>query len=125
MPLFNRNTDRQHTQLAYRIKYFPYSQLSPKARELIVWKRNTLIRKGDIIDNCNETQEVLFHKGSLYKICWLHNTVPTEHEWNKKLDSYLVRCEFRRSPAIPELAIVLLSFDPFSQDLNNEHGAPL
>jgi hypothetical protein len=109
MALFNKLTDRTKTQLAYRVKYWPWCQLSPAARELVKYKKNTYLTKQDILNNCNETQEVLWYRNAVYNIVWAHNNVPTEAEWNKK--SGYLRAEFRISPAIPEFSVVVLSFD--------------
>lgn len=112
--------DRKQTQLAYRVKYWPWCQLSPAARELVRWKKHTYIKKADIELACNETKETMFYAGQLFKIVWAHNNVPTEYEWNKtKHDRYL-RAEFRRSPAITETAVVILSFDSFPAEQGEE-----
>ena len=121
MPLFNRVNDRQQTQLAYKIKYFPYDDLSQTAKDLIPWKHHTYIKKIDIELHCNETKEAMYYKGRLYRIVWAYNSIPTEAEWNKRSDQELIRCEFRYSPAIPEGKIILLSFWQPAK----VHGAPL
>jgi hypothetical protein len=103
--------DRQQTQLAYRIKYWPHAMLSPAAKELISFHKNIYMRKQDIDYALDETMEHLTINHRNYKIVWAYNNVPTEQEWQAKSPSYLVKTELRFSPAIPELAVVILSFE--------------
>jgi hypothetical protein len=125
MTLFNKITDRQHTQLAYRVKYWPFNKLSEAAKELISWKSHKLIKKIDIELHCSETKEALYYRGRLYKILWAYNNVPTENEWNRHEDQELIYCEFRTSPAIPELAVVVLSFQSYVTAEGNNHVCAL
>lgn len=106
--------DRQQTQLAYKVKYFPQSQLTPGALDLICWKKSAYMHKHTILAACTDDLNFLTIKGRVYKIVWAYNCVPTEQEWNGKSDSFLIKVELRCSPAIPEYAVAILNFElPF------------
>lgn len=125
MSLFKKlqTPDRRQTMLAYRVKFWPYRELSETGKELIKWRKHIYMRKGDILLNCNETQEVLYVNERHYRIVWAFNNTPTEQEWNSKSDDYLVRVELRHSPAIPEVSVAVLSFT--SSTVNLVHGEEL
>lgn len=125
MALFNKIFDRQQTQLAYRVKYWPFSKLSEAGKELVKWRSHAMIRKSDIELHCTATKEALFQDGRLYKIVWAYNNVPTEAEWDKAAPQELIYCEFRASPAIPETAVVILSFQSHVTLEGNNHASPL
>lgn len=103
--------DRQQTQLAYKVKYFPQSQLTPGALDLICWKKTTYLPKHAIIAACTDDLNFLTIKGRVYKIVWAYNCIPTEQEWNGKTDKFLIRIELRCSPAIAEYAVAILNFE--------------
>lgn len=123
MALFNSVNDRQQTQLAYRVRYFPFAKLSDVAKELIKWRHHTYIKKSVLLEQCNDTLEIMYYKGRPYKIVWAYGSVPTEKEWNKLSDDFLIKCEFRASPAIKETAVVVLSF--FTANNGDDHGEQL
>lgn len=104
--------DRQATQLAYRVKYWPYQELSSAARSLLHRQRAVYLRKSDILKRVNPSMTKLADtQGNLYDIVWAYNNMPTEAEWNKWHDSSFLACEFRRSPAIDSYGVAILSFD--------------
>lgn len=103
--------DRQQTQLAYKVKYFPQSQLTPGALDLICWKKTIYLPKHAIIAACTDDLNFLTIKGRVYKIVWAYNCIPTEQEWNGKTDKFLIRIELRCSPAIAEYAVAILNFE--------------
>ena len=109
--------DRQQTQLAYRVKYWPYHELSDAARKLISYKKTCYLSKDMIESNCDEAKTTLFWKERSYKIVWAFNNPPTEQEWRNKTDRFHIRAEFRSSPAIPEFAVVILNFELISDKL--------
>ena len=103
--------DRQQTQLAYKVKYFPYNELPQSGKDLIVWKRNIYMRKQELEDRLNETKTLLNYQGKDYVILWAYNNIPTVMEWEGKSESFLIRVELRASPAIPEFAVAILNFE--------------
>lgn len=103
--------DRQQTQLAYRVKFFPYNQLSDAAKELIVWGKTVYMRKSNIEDRLDETKTKLTYDCKDYVIVWAYNNIPTEIEWEGKTDNFNIRVELRASPAIPEFAVAILNFE--------------
>jgi hypothetical protein len=107
--LFNQTHDRQRTQLAYRIKYWPTSALSDAAKNLVVWHKPLLLTKQDILDRCNEDKTKFLHGFKEYAIVWAWNNIPTEQEWNKIPAQRNLLIELRLSPAIPEMAVAILS----------------
>jgi hypothetical protein len=102
--------DRQQTQLAYRIKYWPAHELSPVARDLLASNKSCFLRKHMIESVCDETKETLIWRGNSWRIVWAYNNPPTEEEWSKKGENFLIQCEFRQSPTIPEFRVVILNF---------------
>lgn len=102
--------DRRQTQLAYRVKYWPYSELSDAARKLIVYKNTCFLHKAMIESACDDTKTSLYWKGKSYQIVWAFNNPPTEQEWKGKSDRFHIKAEFRCSPAIDEFAVVILNF---------------
>lgn len=103
--------DRQQTQLAYRVKFFPFHNLTEAAKDLIVWHKNVYLRKHQIDDAMNEDKTKITFKGKEYVILWAYNNIPTQMEWEGKSHSFNIRCEFRASPAIPEYAVAILNFE--------------
>lgn len=103
-------TDRTKTQLAYRIKYWPYNQLSGAARKLIRNFRLFYLRKDKLLSYCNEERNMLTIDGVDYPIAWEYNNMPTEKEWDGKSDGYLIHVELRASPVIDGYYAALLSF---------------
>jgi hypothetical protein len=111
--------DRKKTMLAYRVKYWPNSELSQVAKSHIVRNKATYLRKSTIIELCNEDRTHLSFGGISYQIAWAWNNIPTEREWDKKSDSYLIRVERRISPLIEGGYLALLSFElPSSVAIN-------
>lgn len=102
--------DRTQTQLAYRIKYWPWNQLSGAAKQLIRHTSQFYLRKSDILAGCNEERNMLNIRGVNYHIVWEYNNMPTEREWDGKPANYLIHVELRHSPATPEYYVALLSF---------------
>ena len=103
--------DRQQTQLAYRVKFFPYNALTESAKDLIVWSKLVYMRKGEIEDRLNEDKTRITYKSKDYVILWAYNNIPTQMEWEGKSESFNIRCEFRASPAIPEFAVCVMNFE--------------
>lgn len=117
MSLFKqlRAPDRQATQLAYRVKYWPYQELSTSARELLRGQKRIYLRKHQIESAVNDDKTLVRYPnsdaGRLYRVVWAYNNMPTEQEWGSRSDDALILCEFRTSPAIPEYAVCILSFE--------------
>lgn len=103
--------DRQQTQLAYKVKFFPFNELSDAAKELVAWKKTVYMRKSDIEDRLDETKTKLTYNCKDYVIVWAYNNIPTEQEWEGKTDRFNIRVELRASPAIPEFAVAILNFE--------------
>lgn len=126
MSLFQSLTkpDCQKTMLAYRVKHWPMSELSQAARDKIVSNRTIYLSKHDILRRCDHTLETMRWITHDYTISWAWNNIPTELEWDKKSDSYLIRVELRWSPLIKGGNVALLSFElPSSLDLEQLNQA--
>lgn len=118
--LYTVNKDRQATQLAYRIKFWPYKQLTIKATDLVRANKVLYVTKAAILSRCDETLQHIYIEGTNYKILWIYNNIPTEEEWSKKSDDFLIRIELRNSPVIKERTVALLDFElhrPMPYDL--------
>lgn len=124
MALFNKLAapDSSQTQLAYKLKYWPLSMLGSKARDCIIpgkhtrphgvaWTKQMILDK--IIDQ--EDKRFLLHDGIKYEINWLFNCIPTEEEWDKKSDSYILKVEFRFLRYQGELPKIILSFGSWKE----------
>lgn len=118
--LFKENifTDATQTQLAYRAKYWPHNKMSPATKDLIRYNKFIYLKRSQIEALCNEDMNQLYYNGQWWHICWAYNNMPTEKEWNSRTDASLIRIELRKSPAIPERAVALLSFELPSERLN-------
>lgn len=103
--------DRQQTQLAYRIRYWPFIELSAAAIELISSHKRFSIEKRVILACCCEAKNTLTWRGWVYSIVWSYNNMPTEMEWDKVEESRLITMELRTSPAIAGYCVAILSFD--------------
>lgn len=116
--------DHQKTMLAYRVRYWPARELSQVAVEKIVSYKRIYVPKYKILAACNEDLTTLHHSGHHYPIAWAWNNIPTELEWDKKPDDYLIRVELRWSPLIPGGKVALLSFElPSTVDINQLNQA--
>lgn len=103
--------DRKQTQLAYRVKFWPFVELNAAEKELICWSKTVYLRKRQILAACMPGFEVLTYKERNYKIIWAYNNIPTEQEWERKTDEFLIRVELRCSPAIDDFAVAILNFE--------------
>jgi hypothetical protein len=116
--------DRQQTQLAYKVKYFPYNELPQSGKDLVVWKRNIYMRKQELEDRLDETKTLLNYQGKDYVILWAYNNIPTVMEWEGKSATFIIRIELRASPAIPEYAVAILNFELASSKPINAINLP-
>lgn len=103
--------DYQKTMLAYRVKHWPMSELSPVAKSKLISNKLKYLPKWQVLECCNEERTHMFVAGRRYAIAWAWNNIPTEQEWDKKSDNYLIRVELRCSPLIKEGYVALLSFE--------------
>lgn len=109
MMLFKEVNNRKETQLAYKIKFYPWQELSDKAKELIVLRKHNYYRKSEIICRLNETLETFTLRDTEYQIVWQYNNIPTELEWERKSNSYIIHIDFRFSPALNK-PVAIFSF---------------
>lgn len=104
--------DRKETQLAYRVKYWPYKELSSAGRALLARQRLVFLSKATIMSRVNADMTKLADaSGNWHDIVWAYNNMPTEAEWNKWHNTSYLACEYRRSAAIDSYAVAILSFD--------------
>ena len=111
--------DRQKTQLAYKVRCYPWDELSRAGKDLVVWRKFRYQKKLRLLDAVNEDKTLYYYQGSEFTIVWAFNNVPTEIEWDGKTDDYLIAVDLRISPAVPEGKIALLSFELPSSRLRN------
>ena len=119
MSLFRKliTPDRTQTQLAYRIRYWPWHELSHAGRELVVHRVKTYMYAYALVKACNEQKTKMMYKGREYALVWAYNNVPTEQEWEKVEEFTLINIEFRSSPAIDGYSVAILSFERPSERL--------
>jgi hypothetical protein len=116
--LFTSAADRTATQLAYKVRCFPWELVPPAGKALVSWRRLFVTPKHRIEAMLSDDMTKLLFGKREYLIVWSFGNVPTETEWNKKSDSFLISLDFRFSPAIKEMAVVVLDFG-----LTNGQGA--
>ena len=97
------------TQLAYRVRYWPYAALAEYARKMICWKQHGYIPKQSFIDMLNEDMTHVFYNNQEWQITWAYNNIPTQIEWEKFKGS--IHVQFRVSPLFDRKNICLLDFD--------------
>lgn len=102
--------DRQATQLAYMVKFYPWSVVPAAGKALVVWRRRQFMTKAQVEAGLDEDKLKLTHGGRTYKIVWAYNNIPTEQEWVRKSAGFLILVDFRVSPAIKEGAVVVFDF---------------
>ena len=107
--LFKEVHNRQETQLAYKVKFYPYDELSDKAKELIILRKQSYFRKSRILEFIDESLEYFNYRSTDYQIVWQYNNIPTQEEWEKKSDNYLIHVDFRFSPALAK-PVAIFSF---------------
>lgn len=118
--LFTSSVDRTATQLAYTVKYSPFNELTPQAKQLISWRRALVMRKEQFVRGLDEEMTTYTYINRKYLIVWANNNVPTQIEWERKSPRFLLTVDMRFSPAIKELAVAILSF---KQDTYKPLGA--
>lgn len=116
--------DRQQTQLAYMLRYWPYAELPRAGRELLRKQVKRYLHKQTVLAGVSPDGLSLSWHGRDYRIVWAYNNVPTETEWNNRDALSFIACEFRTSPAIEGFAVVILSFDlPSTRLIPHSQGA--
>ena len=110
MSLFTTSIDRTATQLAYKVKYFPWRDMPAAAKELISWRRYQVFSKKEITHHLSEDLTKFRYRGREYTIVWEHNNTPSQTEWERKTPQFLISVDIRFSPAIKELAVAVFSF---------------
>jgi len=102
--LFSPVNDRKKTQLAYEAMYAPWSDVTNK--DLVAWRKMFYLPKAVFLSYTNE-ERTAFDLGfyldkteQLFPIVWANNNIPTEQEWNRKSDRFLLKLDLRISPAI-------------------------
>lgn len=104
--------DRSQTMFAYRIKFWPWVNLSETARKL-VRKHVIVTASTQSVENelmATEDGCYLLRGEHMYKVVWAFNCVPTKTEWKQHGEESLVTVEFRESAAIPERRVAILRF---------------
>lgn len=104
--------DRSQTMFAYRVKFWPWTDLSEAAR-LMVRRHQTVIASAREIENELMTMEdgcYLLRGEHMYLVVWAFNCIPTKTEWKKFGAESLVTVEFRESAVIPERRVAILRF---------------
>ena len=99
------------TQLAYRVRYWPYAALANYARKMIVWKQHCYVPKATVIEMLNEDMTEVFYNNQYWTIVWAYNNIPTQLEWEKHKDN--VKLEFRVSPIFERKNVCLFDLETF------------
>lgn len=125
MSLFKslKEPDRQQTQLAYKVRCYPWQHVPATGKELVAFHKELYMPKQRIISLLNEDSTTLHIDKTSWTIVWAYCCIPTEQEWERKSNSYLVSVDLRVSPAIPEGKVAILNFElPSSLNLATIHN---
>jgi hypothetical protein len=101
--LYNQVSDKQQTQLAYKLSYYPPARLSQEAKRRIVWHASMLLTKAQILQRCTVDLTKIdwpLEESKPFQIHWEYNNIPTEAEWNKFPETAMFYVDYRISPLI-------------------------
>lgn len=116
MCLFKKVVDANSTQLAQRVKSFPFTRLNESERRFVTMNCPAVLTKAQVVDRCNPAQTLLRPPGTAqfsplecqhYTIVWAHGLTPTQAEWERRTPAAPIWVEFRDTKFGP---IALLSF---------------
>lgn len=112
------------TQLFYKLQYWPSWLLSVKAKQLCHYRNGIVFPKHTLLACMNEELTHIYMPGFAgtrsYKIVWAFNNIPTEQEWDKKSDDYLISVEFRTFVHCQHEPVAILSFGNYKDKLAYE-----
>lgn len=89
--------DRQFTQLAYEVGFYPYSRIREAGKKLIAYSRTARMEKWELLQKLNEQQTLVDDD---FLVRWSYNNIPTKTEWDKLSEYDLLIVQYRISPAI-------------------------
>ena len=84
--------------LLMRLAYWPDRVVGEQTRKHICNSSWVYMTKAKFLICLTADQSKLVVRGTEYKINWAWNTVPSEHEWNRKQDSDTLKIELRLCP---------------------------
>lgn len=105
--------DRHQTQLAYRIKFWPWTELSESGRKLVYSNKTQVVNCQWLEDNISAGDwgdSFLLRGTQYYEVVWAFNCVPTKLEWEAAKPDGKITVEYRRSPAIKDKRVAILRF---------------
>jgi len=109
--LYTKDYDRTKTQLSYAAQFLLHD-LPEAARQLIVWRRKIMLRKGQLTQLLTEGKESLRYQlkpgtmPNIYKINWEYNAIPTEQEWERKSNGYIITVDLRIVKDVGPVAVL-------------------
>jgi len=109
--LYTKYYDRTKTQLSYAAQFLIHG-LPEAARQLIVWRRKIMLRKGQLMQLLTEGKESLRYQlkpnvmPNVYKINWEYNAIPTEQEWERKSNGYIITVDLRVVKDVGPIAVL-------------------
>jgi hypothetical protein len=109
--LFTSDSDRTQTQLAYKVRCYPWPEVPIAGKQLVSWRRHLVQTKSAVISCLDEDMTTYQYRGRVYSIVWTFNNIPTREEWERKTDNFLITVDLRFSPAIKEMAVAIFSFN--------------
>lgn len=91
--------DRSRTQTMYAANYFPRRELGA-AKKLICWAKRVMLYKEQVLNALTEDMAKLNYAPSTkavqqWNIHWVFNAIPTQLEWERKSDGFVIEVEFR------------------------------
>lgn len=110
--IFKDVYNRQETQLAYRIKYWPGKDLSPSALRLIRKTTKEILTKEELLDCMMEVdgKDCLILNDTSYEIVWAFNNMPTRNEFETMIGDRRLMIEYRVSPVIAGSAVAIINW---------------
>lgn len=108
--LFKNSVDT-HSQLDYKLQYWPRHMLGPSARSYIFEETGPrALRKENFLAGCNEDMTHFTNLDDKFKIVWLFNNVPSKDEWERKSPGFLLTVSTRKFRHVDREDVIILSF---------------
>lgn len=102
--------DRTQTQIAYGSIYLPYAEMEIESQRLVVWSRKIMLYKHQVESHLDQNMENLFYgvkvtKPTAWLIKWKYNAIPTQIEWERKTQGYILEINLRVVKDIGQIAL--------------------
>lgn len=105
-------TSSENSTLQQRLLHVPDSRLlAPSAQARIIAEKIIRLPKTTILENLDETYEHFFWQGEKYRIYWAYNAIPTQEEWDRKSEDFLIAITLRHFLCEQQYKTAIFDFD--------------